>query len=45
VGDYSIQVKPSAHKELEGLPDKILARIIQKIETLRAAPRCFPEAL
>jgi mRNA interferase RelE/StbE len=39
VGDYSIEVKPSARKELEALPDDILARFLQKMEALRAAPR------
>jgi mRNA interferase RelE/StbE len=38
VGDYSIEVKPSARKELEALPDSMLARVLQKIETLRAEP-------
>jgi mRNA interferase RelE/StbE len=39
VGDYSIQLKPSARKELEALPDRILARIVQKLELLSITPR------
>lgn len=39
MGDYSVEVKPSAQKELEALPDNILARVLQKMETLRTAPR------
>ena len=39
MSDYSVQVKPSARKELEALPDNILARILQKVETLGTAPR------
>jgi len=39
VGDYSIEIKPSARKELEALPDDILTRVLQRMETLRTAPR------
>jgi len=39
VGNYSIEVKPSARKELEALSDNMLARVLQKMEVLRAAPR------
>jgi mRNA-degrading endonuclease RelE of RelBE toxin-antitoxin system len=39
VGDYSVQVKPSARKELEALPDNVLARVVQKLESLCHAPR------
>ena len=39
MGDYSIQLKPSARKELEALPDRILARIVQKLELLSITPR------
>ena len=39
VGDYSVEVKPSARKELEALPDNMLARVLQKMEALRHAPR------
>ena len=36
---YSVEVKPPARKELEALPDNVLARILQKMESLRSAPR------
>ena len=39
MGNYSIEVKPSARKELEALSDNMLARVLQKMEVLRAAPR------
>jgi mRNA interferase RelE/StbE len=39
VGDYSVEVKPSVRKELEALPDNVLARVIQKLESLSHAPR------
>jgi mRNA interferase RelE/StbE len=39
VGDYSIEVKRSAWKELDALPDNMLARVLRKMETLRIAPR------
>jgi mRNA interferase RelE/StbE len=39
VADYTVQVKPSARKELEALPDGVLARVLQKIEALGDAPR------
>jgi len=39
VGNYTVQVKPSARKELEALPDDVLARVFRKMETLRDSPR------
>jgi mRNA interferase RelE/StbE len=39
VTDYSVEVKPSARKELEALGDGLLARVLQEIEALRRAPR------
>ena len=39
MGNYSVQVKPSARKELEGLPDNVLVRVVQKLESLGHAPR------
>jgi mRNA interferase RelE/StbE len=36
---YTVEVKPSARKELEALPDNVLARVILKLESLGAAPR------
>jgi hypothetical protein len=34
LGNYSVEVKPSARKELEALPDNVLQRVIQKMESL-----------
>jgi mRNA interferase RelE/StbE len=39
VSSYSVEVKPSARKELEALPDSLLARVVQKIDALGHAPR------
>jgi mRNA interferase RelE/StbE len=39
VSNYSVEVKPSARKELEALPDKVLTRVITKIESLAPLPR------
>jgi len=39
VHSYAVEVKPSARKELEALPDQVLARMIAKLESLRENPR------
>jgi mRNA interferase RelE/StbE len=39
VGKYSVEVKPPARKELEALPDNVLARVVKSIEALGQAPR------
>ena len=39
VGDYTVKMKPAARKELEALPDNVLARIVTKIESLAGTPR------
>ena len=39
VSSYSVEVKPSARKELEALPHNVLARVLQKMESLRSSPR------
>lgn len=39
MSNYDIEVKSSARKELEALPDHVLARVINKVESLRQAPR------
>jgi mRNA interferase RelE/StbE len=39
VSSYSLEVKPSARKELESLPDHVLARVVQKLVSLGHAPR------
>ena len=36
---YSVEVKPSARKELERLPGKLVERIVAKLEGLAAEPR------
>jgi mRNA interferase RelE/StbE len=37
--NYSVEVKPSARKELEALPDHVLSRVVRKLESLAHAPR------
>ena len=39
VNSYSVEVKPPARKELESLPDNILAHVLRKLDSLRKAPR------
>jgi len=39
VDSYTVEIKPSARKELEALPNQILARVIAKIEALADNPR------
>ncbi len=39
VNSYSVEVKPRARKELESLPDNILAPVLRKLDSLRKAPR------
>ena len=39
MADYSVEMKPSARKELEALPDNLLARIVPKIDALAQTPR------
>jgi mRNA interferase RelE/StbE len=39
VNSYSVEVKPPARKELEALPNNVLARVVQKIEFLGDTPR------
>lgn len=36
---YAVEVKPSARKELERLPAKIIERIFPKMEALGSEPR------
>ena len=36
---YVVQVKPSARKELEALPDNVLSRAVRKLESLSQNPR------
>jgi mRNA interferase RelE/StbE len=39
VNSYAVELKPSARKELESLPNSVLARVIRKIESLARDPR------
>ena len=39
VNSYAVQLKPSARKELESLPDSVLARVVRKVESLASDPR------
>jgi mRNA interferase RelE/StbE len=39
VDSYSVKVKPTARKELEALPDNVLARVVRKLEALAETPR------
>jgi mRNA interferase RelE/StbE len=39
VASYVVEVKPSARKELEGLPNSVLARAVHKMESLGENPR------
>jgi mRNA interferase RelE/StbE len=39
VNSYAVQLKPSARKELESLPDTVLARVLRRIESLANDPR------
>jgi mRNA-degrading endonuclease RelE of RelBE toxin-antitoxin system len=36
---YTVEIKPAARKEVEALPDNVLARVVAKLETLRIFPR------
>jgi mRNA interferase RelE/StbE len=39
VARYAIQIKPSARRELENLSDRLIARLMPKIERLADDPR------
>jgi mRNA interferase RelE/StbE len=39
VNSYSVEIKPPARKELEALPDRVLARVVRKLESLAQTPR------
>ncbi len=36
---YSVEIKVSARKELDALPDHVLARVVGKLEALADVPR------
>ena len=39
MGEYTLEIKPSAQKELDALPDNVLARVVHKIDSLAHQPR------
>jgi mRNA interferase RelE/StbE len=39
VADYSVEIKPSARRELENLGDALIARLVPKIDRLASNPR------
>ena len=39
MSDYRVALRASAEKELRGLPAKLVARIVPRLENLAAAPR------
>ena len=39
MNSYAVELKPSARKELDSLPDTVLPRVIRKIESLALDPR------
>jgi mRNA interferase RelE/StbE len=39
VNNYTVEVKPTARRELEALPDSVLARVVRKLEALGHTPR------
>jgi len=39
VSKYSVEVKPPARKELEALSDRLLTRVVHKLESLGHTPR------
>ena len=39
MNSYSVEVKRSARKELEALPNNLLSRVVSKLESLGRTPR------
>ncbi len=39
MGSYRVEIKSSARKELERLPGKVIARVIERLEDLAFDPR------
>ncbi len=39
MNSYAVELKPSARKELESLPDAVLTRVVSKLESLAYDPR------
>jgi len=38
VNSYAVELKPSARRELEALPDHVLSRVVRKLESLGHTP-------
>jgi mRNA interferase RelE/StbE len=39
VSSYRVELKPSARRELEHLPDQVIARVFRRLEDLESRPR------
>ena len=39
MGSYAVEIKPSARRELEAIPDNVLSRVIGKMDFLGQNPR------
>ena len=39
MGSYAVEIKPSARKELDPLPNHVLSRVVRKIQSLSDNPR------
>ena len=39
MGSYVVEIKPSARKELDALPNHVLSRVVRKIQSLSNNPR------
>lgn len=39
MASYAVELKPSARKELESLPNALLSRVVRKLEALTDEPR------
>ncbi len=39
MGSYAVEIKPSARKELDALPNHVLSRVVRKIQSLSDNPR------
>lgn len=39
MASYAVEIKPSARKELDALPDHVLSRVFRKVQSLSDNPR------
>ncbi len=39
MNSYRVELKPSARRELEGLPDHVIWRVFRRLEDLQSSPR------